>query len=243
MPLDLSIITITFNSESSVSLTIDSVKKQKHKPKEHIFIDGASSDNTLNIIKSQKADYHKVISEPDTGIYNAFNKGARLATSKYIAFLNADDAYAPESSELLVKSLESDCDIIHADVALTDENDNVVFTKKPNPKKLWLLGRYLNHPAMIVKRDLFEKFGYFNESYNISADLDWFLRVWQNRPTYHYIPHTLTYMRKGGVSYQPKINFENFEIRKKHYGLTKALVFMSYYSTVQLMRRVKHSLK
>ena len=205
--MKISIITTTFNSEKTVKDTIESVLKQTYSDYEHIFIDGKSTDKTLEIIKSYENEYNgklKYISEPDKGIYDAMNKGIRKAKGKIIGFLNSDDIYAHENvlKEIIDKFKEDNYDGIHGNLVFTDEK---TMTKV---KRIWKEkeGKVSNgwhpaHPTLYLKKDVYDKYGLFDIDYKIVADYDFMIRILKDgKLKLGYIDDVIVHMRLGGAS-------------------------------------------
>ena len=205
--MKISIITATFNSESTIETAIQSVANQTYSEIEHIIIDGGSTDNTLSIIEQNKAKISKVISEPDEGIYDALNKGIKLATGNLIAFLHADDFYANENS--IKNSIEllknKNTDSVYADLQYVSKDDVTKVVRNwvsgdfsyNQLKKGWMPP----HPTFIVKKEAYEKYGYFNTNFKIAADYDLVLRfLGEHKISTTYLPEIIIKMRVGGAS-------------------------------------------
>ncbi len=174
---------------------------------EHIVIDGASEDGTIEIIKQYSGDNLRLVSEPDSGIYDAMNKGLRLATGDYVAFLNADDLYARSDAIRLVaeRATETSADCIMGNVQFFDEdpeNASGRFYSVNGFARWWIkLGIMPPHPALFVRRSLLQKVGGFDQSYKIAADFDLVARIILDlNATWTTIDETITFFRIGGVS-------------------------------------------
>jgi glycosyltransferase involved in cell wall biosynthesis len=197
----LSIITVCRNSAATIAKTIECVLVQKNSGDEYLIIDGASTDGTQDIVSSfQGIDY--VISEPDTGIADAFNKGLCRVTGQIVGIINADDQLC-SSALARVRSYFSDnpnVDVIHGDVLLYEGS---LFIKRIKPAGRWWYPWRLvlfNHPATFVRREVYEKWGHFDDSYAIAMDVEIFLRWMRKGVTIAYLPETLVAMQAGGVS-------------------------------------------
>ena len=205
--MSFSIITATFNSEETIKSTLLSLNTQTHTNYEHIIIDGASTDNTINVINDFARRTPKVISEKDNGIFDALNKGLDVATGEYIGFLHSDDTYA---SNCVLQSV-LDCihefkpDIVYGNLNYVSgsENNSIL--------RYWRAGEFSRsklkygwmppHPTFFVKRKLYKQLGGFNTKYKISADYDSVLRF-MNAPQreVRYIDRVLVNMTVGGNS-------------------------------------------
>lgn len=207
--MKISIITATWNRADTIRSTIESILSQEHKDWEHIIVDGASTDNTLEIIEEYRQQYGdrlKLISEPDKGIYDAMNKGIRMAEGDIIGLLNSDDFFAcPQTLSRMVDSLTDEVDAIYGDCDIVDFEDVSHVTRHYLNRgfKRWKmrLGYMPSHPTFYCRRVIFEQFGEFDTSFRIAADFDWLLRtIYVGRIRLRYIPQVQTIMRDGGVS-------------------------------------------
>ncbi|HBN6690846.1 TPA: glycosyltransferase, partial [Escherichia coli] len=203
----ISIITATYNSEKTLLDTLLSLEKQTHPDIEYIVVDGASKDNTIELIKSNCTRVSKIICEPDHGIYDALNKGIQAASGDVIGFLHSDDLLAYDDVIAdIAKTFESTgCDAIYGDLEYVAQNDT---TKRI---RLWESGSFSRfkmtvgwmppHPSFYMKRECYSQFGCFSLDYRISADYDSLLRyILKQRISIEYLPKVLVKMRVGGIS-------------------------------------------
>lgn len=203
--MKISIITITYNSAKTLQRALDSVQTQTYKDIEHILVDGASTDGTLDIIQAYAAAHDNVrfISEPDKGIYNAINKGLRTATGDVIGFLHSDDVfYSADSIELVHQAFV----VAHADVTYADlqycRGEKVIRRWVSNafdPESL-KYGWMPPHPTVYCRREVYERVGAYDENLRISADYDMILRIFNAGYRLYYIPEILVNMQLGGAS-------------------------------------------
>ena len=207
--MKISIITVCYNAEKYIESCIESVISQDYDQIEYILIDGASTDNTLHIVQQYSSSIDHVITEEDRGIYHAMNKGWKCATGEYIAFLNADDFYPQHNiiSEVAAALLATKADCLYGDLVYVDQEEveKVVRYFPANDFKLHKMknGLMPPHPTFIAKRELFEQFGGFDESFNICADFELILRfLVVNKASHTYLPKTMVHMRTGGISTQ-----------------------------------------
>jgi len=238
--LKISIVTVTYNSSDFISHCLKSVKLQNYNNIEHIVIDGASTDNTLSILKNNKKQLSTLISEPDKGIYDAMNKGIKISTGDIIGFLNSDDFYS--NNEVLSKianvfNNDTTLEACYADLLYTDRNDiskNVRYWKSNK----FTLGSFEKgwcppHPTFFCKRSVYEKYGYYNLNYNIAADVELMMRFLEvNKINVQYIPTILVKMRIGGISNKSlrnilNVNKEILYALKKHNLSKNSLIFFS----------------
>jgi len=203
----VSIITVCYNSEKYIRTAIDSVLSQDYPDIEYIIIDGKSADKTMQIIGEYGNKISLVISEPDNGIYDAMNKGLKLATGDIVATLNSDDMYASNTIISQVVNLfeQSCCNIVYGDLdfVATDDTDKVVRTwiTKPFEPGSFKHGWHPPHPTFFVKKEIYQQFGYFNTRYSLAADFELMLRFLEkHQVASSYLPVSMVKMRIGGAS-------------------------------------------
>ena len=204
--MKITIITVCYNSGKTIKDTIESVLAQNYKNFEYIIIDGKSKDNTVDIIKSYEPKFNgkmKWISEKDKGIYDAMNKGVKLASGDIIGLINADDILAtPNAFQIIVDTFKNEnCDGTYSNLRVLDENMKKII-RVFNPKKgNYKLGWYPPHPTLYLKKDVYDKIGLYSLDYKIAADYDLMIRVMKDSDIkLSYIKEVLVYMRGGGVS-------------------------------------------
>ena len=205
--LTVSIITATFNSSSTIADCIKSVASQTYPHIEHIIIDGGSTDGALDIIKKYSDRIAYWISEPDKGIYDAMNKGIKLASGDIVGILNSDDFYANNDViSSVVKEFEAkNVDSVFADlVFITREEPQKIVryynSSHFNPKR-FNYGWMPAHPTFFVKRNIYERYGLFKTDYKIASDYELLTRfLAKYKISYSYIPKVIIKMRTGGLS-------------------------------------------
>ena len=236
--MKISIITATYNSEAHIADCVRSVNSQTYDNIEHIIIDGASKDNTVKIIEETPNRVAKIVSEPDKGIYDAMNKGIRMATGDVIGILNSDDFFTSDDViETVVDAFNNnDIDALYGDVHFVNPNDlnkcvryysSAIF-KPP----LFRFGFMPAHPSFYMKRECYEKHGLYALDYKIASDYDLLIRyLYTERISYKYLKKDFVTMRTGGVSTE---NFNsrvtlNREIVKacKKYGIKTNMFLLS----------------
>ncbi len=247
--MKVSIITICYNSAQTIAETIDSVVNQTYVDIEYIIVDGGSSDSTLKIINSFQSKVAKVISEKDEGIYDAMNKGLRVATGDIIGFINADDVI--NSSDCIEKVVQqfisSESDVVYGDKIYVDPSDTSKVVRywtagnynKENYKKGWMTP----HLSTYIKKELYDKHGEFRTSFKIAGDYELMLRfIYKNDARTTYLPIPIAKMRAGGISNSSISNIirSNIEVYKswKINGLqvSPLIVFMKPFKKVFQLR-------
>lgn len=206
--MKVSIVTVCYNSQQYISTAIESVLAQSYTNIEYIVIDGDSSDSTLRIIREYGNSIHKVISEPDEGIYDAMNKGIRLATGDIVGILNSDDFYySTKVIENVVNEFSG-----NPDIEMLFGNVDFVHPEKLSvPVRVYdsnlfkpcfmRFGFMPAHPGAFIKRSAYEDIGFYSKEYRIGADFEWFVKaVLVHQLGFKNFPHTLVRMRLGGVS-------------------------------------------
>jgi len=204
--MKISIITATYNSFPYILDTIACVKGQKNVDIEYIVVDGVSKDQTVRAIQGC-ANISKYISEPDNGIYDALNKGIKLVTGDVIGFVHSDDLLASTSilSEISACFENENIDGVYGDlVYIEKENTSKVirYWKSQNFKrKLLDRGWMPAHPTLFLRKEVYNKHGLFDLSFDISADYDFMLRILKDsKLNFVYLPKVITKMRVGGKS-------------------------------------------
>jgi len=205
--MKVSIITVSYNSGHLLERSLCSVEAQTHRDIEHIIIDGGSTDCTLDIIERHRRNLAQVISEPDKGIYDAINKGLRLATGDIIGILNSDDMLAdPTTIETIVRKMaDTNADVLYGDLIYCSDiahHESVVRYWRSNPFRPDLLkyGWMPPHPTLYLRRKMYEEVGEYDPAFSISADYDFMLRLFNRSCKTVYLPNVLVYMSIGGVS-------------------------------------------
>lgn len=206
----LSIITINRNNATGLENTMCSVASQTFKEFEYIVVDGASTDDSVEVIKkfeSEFGDRLKWVSELDKGIYNAMNKGIRMASGKYIQILNSADCLAADDvTESMLAALEKAGNplILYGNMIKCFPDGRKKVDKSFAGSEITMLGMYtgtLNHDPAYIRRDLFEKYGYYDESLKIVSDWKWFLQaiiLGEEKP--QYVDINVTLFDMSGIS-------------------------------------------
>ncbi len=224
--MKISIITCSYNAVDTIEETIKSVLSQNYADIEYIIIDGLSNDSTINIIKKYSNKIYKFVSEKDSGIYNAMNKGLEIAMGDVVGFLNADDVYFDEAviSNVIKIFEDKKVDSVYGDLIYVSKDDNKI-------KRYWKSGNFnINnfkrgwmppHPSFFARKDIYKKYGGFNENYRISADYELMVKLlYKNKISTFYLPKLLVKMKTGGVSNKVSQTLkrlkEDYDIIKKY---------------------------
>lgn len=234
----ISIITVTFNCRELLGATLDSVQRQRFPLAEHIIVDGASTDGTVDLVRRHEAQLGAWISEPDKGIYDAMNKGLRMARGEYVLFLNAGDRFYTDDTLRQVFDQDPPAgpagrpDIYYGQTKLIAPGGRIIGDRRLRaPEQLnWRSFRYgmlVCHQSFIVRRALAP--GY-DLSWRICADIDWCIRCMKAARNIGYTHGYISCFLEGGFSRQQekKAWKERFAIMKKHYGLASTLLSHVY---------------
>jgi glycosyltransferase involved in cell wall biosynthesis len=205
--LKVSIITVVYNGASTLRSCIDSVLSQDYQSIEYIVVDGNSTDGTIDLVRSYGNRIEKFVSEPDRGIYDAMNKGLKLATGDIVGILNADDFYSSrEVISSIVDAMKNNmADAVYGDLEYVDAVQNDV-VKRSWKSGVYKTGAFLNgwmppHPTFFLKRSLYEQHGLFRLDMGSAADYELMLRmIHKFGIKLAYVPKVLVKMRAGGVS-------------------------------------------
>lgn len=248
--MKISIITAVRNSRATLADALDSAQAQDHPDKELIVIDGASTDGTLEVLQRYAGRLAHLVSEPDHGIYDALNKGLRLATGEVVGFLHADDRYADDRvlSRIAAALADPAVDACHGDLRYVrhDDPDRVV--------RYWRSGAYHRrrlawgwmppHPTFYARRAVYQQLGGFDTRYRIAADYDCLLRfLGAGQITCAYIPEVLVHMRVGGTSNRSLRNLlqksrEDYQaLRRNQIGGLGTLLLKNVQKLPQFFRR------
>ena len=248
--MKISIITAIRNSHATIADALDSALAQDHPDKELIVIDGASTDGTLDVIQRYAGRLAHLVSEPDHGIYDALNKGLRLAKGEVVGFLHADDRYADDRvlSRIATALADPGVDACYGDLRYVRQDDPGCVVR------YWRAGDYRRqrlawgwmppHPTFYARRAVYQRLGGFDTRYRIAADYDCLLRfLGAGRISCTYIPEVLVHMRVGGANNRSLRNLlqksrEDYQIlRHNQIGGLGALLLKNVQKLPQFFRR------
>lgn len=242
--MKISVVTVCLNSEKTVATAIDSFLAQRYPDKELTIVDGMSRDRTIEIVKSYNSPLIELVSEADTGIYDAMNKGLRRYRGDAVGFLNSDDAFHDEFSLERIAAALDDADIVYGDLNIVSnhETKETIRTWRPGAyhRFSFALGWVPPHPTLYVRRNVIDEIGEFDLKYAIASDYDFMLRAIISRPDKtRYIPRFLADYKIGGKSSKDaknilKGNLECLDSRRRH--LNSGLIDIAFFA--RLARRL-----
>lgn len=240
-----SVITVCYNAQATLEDTIQSVIAQTYHHVEYIIVDGASKDRTLSIINRYRDRITTVVSEPDKGLYDAMNKGLRLATGDYVCFLNAGDSFHEDDTlQQMVHTLRELTelpDVLYGETALVDAEGHFVRMRRLQaPEHLtwhsFRQGMLVCHQAFFAKRTLAEP---YDLRYRFSADFDWCIRIMKKAKVLHNTHLTLIdYLEEGMTTRNHKASLhERFRIMAKHYGWLSTVAHHAWFVVRAMIKK------
>ena len=221
--MKITVVTVCRNAENSIKDTIESVLAQNYEDYEYLIIDGASSDNTINIIKSFEEKFvakrlsYRYISEPDKGIYDAMNKSLDISKGEWILFMNAGDVFFDQDvlSDVYAEN-HSEYDVIYGDILM---KDNGHYKKDPAGKPSDQVNHSpICHQAMFTRTDILRKYR-FDTSYYLAADYDTMIRMFKDGRKYEKLDKIISIFEIGGTSYKQSIIYLKQIYRSRNYCL------------------------
>jgi glycosyltransferase involved in cell wall biosynthesis len=225
----ITIVTVVYNAEDVVAETLESISRQSYVNKEVIIIDGDSEDETLSVVRKYKDVVSVVVTEPDAGIYDAMNKGARLASGDYITFLNAGDTYYEDD---VIERVFEDRGAHGYDVIYGSnyyKKNNMHQLQIPRPLELFYAGMPFNHQSAFVKSEIVKNSPFKSEIYRIQCEYDFLLGLYLNGHSFYRSDVIVAIYQAGGYS---DVNFLERTIERwlitKRYGICNARVDEHY---------------
>jgi len=213
----ISIVTVVFNGAETLEETIQSVINQTYDNIEYIIIDGGSTDGTIDIIKKYEDRINYWISESDSGIYDAMNKGIQCAQGEYLFFLNSDDVFIQSNMKVLFeKIMLSRYDIIHGNIFIKESKIIIKPLSKKKSNSIGNIEPWLMQPASFIKKNVYNRIGNFDTKFKISGDTDLLIRVIKHNFNDYYINLPFTIFSNSGISGKLIFNKEHLYLRKKH---------------------------
>lgn len=199
--MKVSIVTICKNSEKTIERTIKSVINQTYHNIEYIIVDGLSTDRTMEIVENYKKFIAKIICEKDSGIYNAMNKGIEATSGDIVGIINSDDWYEENAIEKVVDAFEKEnVDVVYGDTYIwQNQYNNILSKSKGIDDNIWISIPFA-HPSMFAKKNIYEKYGLYDENYKIAADCKWILNSYIRGINFRQISEALANFSVGGIS-------------------------------------------
>lgn len=248
MQLKLSIITVTYNAQSFLEPTIQSIAAQTYLNIEYVIVDGGSKDGTVDIIKKYPETVTLWVSEPDNGLYDAMNKGMQMATGDYVMVMNAGDLLdAPDTIANAFAQCNGE-DVLYGDTKIIDTNYRFVGMRHFTPPehltwKSFEQGMVVCHQSIISKKDITPA---YNLNYKIAADIDWAIRLLKNAKTAKNTHTIITQFMQDGVSTQHRWAGvkERFRVMISYYGFFTTLFNnvwrgVHYFATLRFLNNVR----
>ena len=243
LPL-ISIITITFNSEKTLEETILSVINQNYPNLEYIIIDGGSKDRTLEIVNKYKDNISIVVSEPDEGISDAFNKGIMKSSGEIVGIINSDDLLLPGALKAIADNYDSSVDVYRGKTVIWDDIEDKKMIQTPSmefPIKKPFYKGVVCHQSTFIKLDAYKKYGTFKKDLKYAMDVDLLTRFYVNGANFKLIDQPLAVSRFGGVtdSFFMKMIGDVYAIERNNGGTWfSARVRQSVYITKQCIKHL-----
>lgn len=238
------VITVCYNAEATLEDTIQSVISQTYHHVEYIIVDGASKDRTMDIVNRYRERISVVVSEPDKGLYDAMNKGIRLATGDYLCFLNAGDSFHEDDTlQQMVHSIHGTLlpDVLYGETELVDHEGHFLRMRRLQAPehltwKSFRQGMLVCHQAFFARRDLVMP---YDLRYRFSADFDWCIKIMKQSKVLHNTHLTLIdYLSEGMTTRNHKASLkERFRIMVRHYGWASTVAFHLWFVLRLLLKK------
>lgn len=239
-----SVITVCYNAEATLEDTIQSVISQTYHHVEYIIVDGASKDRTMDIVNRYRDRIAVVVSEPDKGLYDAMNKGIRLATGDYLCFLNAGDSFHEDDTlQQMVHSIHSLQlpDVLYGETELVDHEGHFLRMRRLQAPehltwKSFRQGMLVCHQAFFARRDLVML---YDLRYRFSADFDWCIKIMKKSKVLHNTHLTLIdYLAEGMTTRNHQASLrERFRIMARHYGWASTVAHHAWFALRLLLKK------
>ena len=228
--IDITIITVVKNDVNGIKRTLESIYSQSFSNYEHIIIDSNSSDGTSELIKKKINQKSSYLRENDNGIYDAINKGVKLAKGKYIGLLHSGDIFSSNNILSIVFNNLDGLDFIFGNTAFFKFNQIYRLWEFKLPKKNFFNPFKVAHTTLFIKKRIIKDLNFYNQNYKISSDLDFLIKLSKNKFSYRKVEIFLVFMKLGGLSssvknYIKKFN-EDIHILTKHYGYLSLLFYI-----------------
>lgn len=222
----VSIVTVCYNSEKTIERTLQSVLQQTYQNFEYIIIDGKSQDDTLQIVKSYEDKFcgkMRIVSEPDNGIYDAMNKGIRMASGELIGMINSDDYYETDAIEVMTNEYSKKREKYAILYGFQRNYEGEKETSCVLYHHDYLKRQMITHPTCFVTKSVYEDFGTFNLEYKSSADYEFMMRIYDTGKVHFYpVYRVIANFQMGGMSSSQVGYRETLTLQYKHGGLSKS---------------------
>jgi len=225
---DISIVTVCLDAEKSIGQTIESVRKQTYPNIEYIIIDGGSTDNTIKIINNNKDVVTILITEPDSGIYNAMNKGIRASTGRVLFFLNSDDYFYDETviqDIMECFSKNPNISLIYGDVLVEITGKLIPWNQAAKLDRKRLARQTISHQSIFARKEIFVDNGEFSEKFNIVSDYDWLMHLIHSGVESLHIQRNISIVGSGGCSSTTSWEFERLKSMRSYYTCLEILLW------------------
>lgn len=236
--MKLSIITICYN-QPDIEETCKSIINQSFQDFEWIVIDGGSKDKTLETLEKYKNRINILISEKDNGRYDAMNKGIKLAQGEWINFLNGGDRFLNNKSlQNVFIEKEYDADILYGYINMEQEDKNHILCTYPaDIDKDYLINSSIGHPSSFIKKDLFNKYGLYEEQYQCIADWEKWICFYTNNCKFELLPQVISVYKSDGITFSPskEVIEQNLKDRRE--------IFLKYFSDSDLPKLTPYEKK
>ena len=211
----VSIIIATYNAVKTLHVALNSVQNQNFLDWECIIVDGASKDGTVDIVKyfSENDSRYRWVSEPDGGVYNAFNKGRRMAKGEWVYYLGADDELLPNTFKSIFEKQIEDCDVIYGNYLTNSQGKVEIIKSHGNPS--FFRKNNTSHQAVIMRRKVIEDLKGFDERYKLCADYDILVRAYLKQYIFKYVDIDFAVFTIGGIS-SKSLGTESWNIRRRN---------------------------
>lgn len=224
----VSVITVVLNDEAHIEETILSVLNQSYKNIEYIIIDGASSDNTIDILRKYSDYLDLWISEPDNSIYDAMNKGIAMARGKYVKLLNSGDILEKDAVKKVVRESNELADlentVISSIMSIISDDLELIGNIAEERKTFYWWSDMKPHPSWYVPKIIYQKYGLYSLKYRIASDREFYFRLKDQSVNFRVIQNPLVKFRLNGCSQSSKGAIESYFIHKQYFGVKKALL-------------------
>jgi glycosyltransferase involved in cell wall biosynthesis len=238
--MKLSIITVNYNNGAGLKKTLESIHIQTCRPDQCIVIDGGSTDSSKEVIKQYSSMLSYWISEPDAGVYEAMNKGIKVATGEYVLFINSGDVLADANVLQQVNKSFPGKDLVYGNLLLDYGTGPHQLKKYPSSLPFgyfFYKDESLPHPSTFIKKSLFDKVGLYNENLRIVSDWEFWLKaIFLHNASYQYIPLAVSVFDMGGMS-SNQANSARIALEKKEVYTTSFSHLLQEYKGIYVLRQ------